>query len=143
MPTVRLSPAFVRRVTCPSGHKKIDYFDTAMRGFMLEVRASGGKTYYQRYADEAAKSGSSRLVRPTYSPYGRPSAKQRRSRLWQFSAVIRKGSVRSEDQFQHCASLLKSVTCRSCEPTNVAGKRTRLSCVFTYYRTLVIFSWTR
>src|SRR5262249_30004556 len=55
MPIVRLSPAFVRRVSCPSGHKKIDYFDTAMRGFMLEVRASGGKTYYQRYTDERGR----------------------------------------------------------------------------------------
>jgi len=34
---------------------KIDYFDTTMRGFMLEVRASGGKTYYQRYTDERGR----------------------------------------------------------------------------------------
>jgi integrase len=55
MPVVRLSPAFVRRVDCPYEHKKINYFDTAMRGFMLEVRASGGKTYYQRYTDERGR----------------------------------------------------------------------------------------
>src|SRR6516165_11242926 len=55
MPIVRLSPTFVRRVSCPSEHKKIDYFDTAMRGFMLEVRATGGKTYYQRYTDERGR----------------------------------------------------------------------------------------
>jgi integrase len=52
---VRLSPAFVRNASCPADHKKIDYFDTAMRGFMLEVRASGGKTYYQRYTDERGR----------------------------------------------------------------------------------------
>ena len=55
MPIVRLSPSFVRNVSCPSEHKKIDYFDTSMRGFMLEVRASGGKTYYQRYTDERGR----------------------------------------------------------------------------------------
>ena len=33
-----------------------------MRGFMLEVRASGGKTYYQRYTDERGENGSSRSV---------------------------------------------------------------------------------
>jgi len=55
MPTIRLSPGFVRRVICPSEFKKIDYFDTTMRGFMLEVRASGGKTYYQRYSDERGR----------------------------------------------------------------------------------------
>lgn len=55
MPAVRFSSAFVRRATCPSEDKKIDYFDIALRGFMLEVRASGGKTYYQRYTDERGR----------------------------------------------------------------------------------------
>src|SRR4029450_6702875 len=55
MPPIRLSPGLVRRVSCPSELKKIDYFDTTMRGFMLEVRASGGKTYYQRYTDERGR----------------------------------------------------------------------------------------
>ena len=52
MPTVALSASFVRSVSCPPGRKKVDYFDLAQRGFMLEVRCSGGKTYYQRYTDE-------------------------------------------------------------------------------------------
>jgi len=52
---VRLSPVFVRNASCPADQKKIDYFDTTMRGFMLEVRASGGKTYYQRYTDERGR----------------------------------------------------------------------------------------
>ena len=30
---------------------KVDFFDTGQKGFMLEVRSSGGKTYYQRYVD--------------------------------------------------------------------------------------------
>ena len=52
MPTVALSAAFIRRAECPAGRKKIDYFDLTQRGFMLEVRSSGGKTFYQRYTDE-------------------------------------------------------------------------------------------
>ena len=55
MPIVRFTPGFVRLVACPSQSKKIDYFDSTMRGFMLEVRASGGKTYYQRYTDERGR----------------------------------------------------------------------------------------
>jgi integrase len=55
MPKVRLSPAFVRNATCPDVAKKIDYFDVDMLGFMLEVRSSGGKTYYQRYTDERGR----------------------------------------------------------------------------------------
>jgi integrase len=52
MPVADFSVQFVRSVSCPPGRKKVDYFDLAQRGFMLEVRCSGGKTYYQRYTDE-------------------------------------------------------------------------------------------
>jgi integrase len=31
--------------------RRIDYFDDQVLGFMLEIRASGGKTFYQRYRD--------------------------------------------------------------------------------------------
>jgi integrase len=51
MPRIHLSPAFVKSAACPDGLKKVEYFDYAQRGFMLEVRCSGGKTYYQRYSD--------------------------------------------------------------------------------------------
>src|SRR5215471_798184 len=51
MPKVRLTSAFVEVSACPSGRSKIDFFDTDRRGFLLEVRNSGGKTYYQRYTD--------------------------------------------------------------------------------------------
>ena len=55
MPRVHLRPGFVRSAVCPEGMKKIDYFDSEQRGFMLEVRCSGGKTYYQRYTDERGR----------------------------------------------------------------------------------------
>lgn len=42
----------MRSAQCLPGRKKVDYFDQAQRGFMIEVRRSGGKTYYQRYTDE-------------------------------------------------------------------------------------------
>lgn len=51
MPTIALSASFVRSSSCLEGRKKIDYFDVSQRGFLLEVRCSGGKTYYQRYTD--------------------------------------------------------------------------------------------
>jgi integrase len=55
MPRVQLSAAFVRSAVCPDGVKKVDFFDSEQRGFMLEVRKSGGKTYYQRYTDERGR----------------------------------------------------------------------------------------
>ena len=35
--------------------RKVDFFDSEQRGFMLEVRCSGGKTFYQRYMDERGR----------------------------------------------------------------------------------------
>lgn len=55
MPTVALSASFVRGAECQSGRKKTDYFDVGQRGFLLEVRQSGGKTYYQRYTDDRGR----------------------------------------------------------------------------------------
>jgi hypothetical protein len=45
----------VRQAICVSARKKTDYFDLTQRGFLLEVRQSGGKTYYQRYTDERGR----------------------------------------------------------------------------------------
>src|SRR5258705_697194 len=55
MPRVQLSPAFVKSAVCPDGLKKIDFYDCEQRGFLLEVRRSGGKTFYQRYTDDRGR----------------------------------------------------------------------------------------
>jgi integrase len=55
MPKISLTKPVVASVACVPGRSKVDYFDTDQRGFMLEVRASGGKTYYQRYTDERGR----------------------------------------------------------------------------------------
>jgi integrase len=55
MPIVKLTPSFVRAVCCSPEVGKVDFFDAILKGFMLEVRASGGKTYYQRYTDERGR----------------------------------------------------------------------------------------
>ena len=51
MPKVALTAPFVRHCVCPEGVRKIDFFDAAVPGFMVEVRSTGGKTFYQRYRD--------------------------------------------------------------------------------------------
>ena len=55
MPVVDLNSTFVRNAICPQGQKKIDYFDSQQKGFLVEVRYSGRKTYYQRYRDERGR----------------------------------------------------------------------------------------
>jgi integrase len=55
MPLAILTAQFVRQSVSLPGRKKCDFFDATQRGFMLEVRCSGGKTYYQRYTDERGR----------------------------------------------------------------------------------------
>ena len=51
MPVVELTSVFVRNASCPPGQRKVDFFDSRQKGFLVEVRASMRKTYYQRYCD--------------------------------------------------------------------------------------------
>ena len=51
MPSAPITAGFVRSAECAPRSPKTDFFDTSQRGFLLEVRASGGKTFYQRYTD--------------------------------------------------------------------------------------------
>lgn len=60
MPRLRISPEVVATATCPAGKARLDLFDTELPGFGLEVRASGGKTYYARYRN---RSGTLRQIR--------------------------------------------------------------------------------
>jgi integrase len=67
LPKAFLTSAFVRQSICPAGARRIDYFDEGLSGFMLEVRSSGGKTFYQRYRDSRGrerqfKIGSARVL---------------------------------------------------------------------------------
>ena len=51
MPVQKLTRSVVAKATCPPGEKRIFLTDTDTRGLVLEVRASGGRTYYFRYTD--------------------------------------------------------------------------------------------
>lgn len=51
MAKISLTQYFIKIAACTKNRRKVDYFDNSQRGFMLEVRASGGKTFYQRYID--------------------------------------------------------------------------------------------
>lgn len=51
MPRNSLTPQAVRIAKCPPNRVNIDLFDANQKGFLLEVRISGDKTFYQRYID--------------------------------------------------------------------------------------------
>lgn len=49
MPKITLDATVVKTATCPTDKIRLDLYDTAITGFMLEVRQGGLKTYYLRY----------------------------------------------------------------------------------------------
>jgi integrase len=55
MPQIALNPQFIKDASCPPDKRKVDYFDIACKGLLLEIRISGGKTYYLRYQDGRGK----------------------------------------------------------------------------------------
>ena len=62
MPTVNLSPQVVKDALCPKGMRKCDLFDSNCKGLMLEIRATGDKTYYLRYVDTRGRTRQLRLA---------------------------------------------------------------------------------
>lgn len=55
MPKIALTPYIVKNTICPDGKQKLDLFDQDCKGLMLEIRSTGGKTYYFRYQDVRGK----------------------------------------------------------------------------------------
>ncbi len=55
MPKLTLTNSSVLLAQCAPGKKKTDYYDTAVTGFVLECRSTGGKTYYLRFEDPMSR----------------------------------------------------------------------------------------
>jgi integrase len=49
MPKVHLTPSLIKNAACDKAKRKTDLFDISTKGLMVEVRETGGKTYYLRY----------------------------------------------------------------------------------------------
>jgi len=81
MPKIHLTPSFAANPPKQNGKAKVDYFDTEIPGFLLEVRSTGKCTFYQRYRDNFGRLKQSRIG-PTDSislEDARTKAKQIRS----------------------------------------------------------------
>ena len=66
MPKVKLDSAQVRSLQCHPGSRKTLFLDTSFNGFTLEVRQSGGKTFYLRYQDERSRTRYTKLADATH-----------------------------------------------------------------------------
>lgn len=61
MPKIHLTPSFVLNPPVVRDKSKVDYFDSDIPGFILEVRNSGKSTYYQRYRDKYGRLKQARI----------------------------------------------------------------------------------
>jgi integrase len=66
MAHIDLTQSFVDDCVCPEGRRKSDYTDRIAKGLVVEVRATGGKTYYLRYTNERGKQRMYRLGDATF-----------------------------------------------------------------------------
>lgn len=80
MPKRKLDAAFCQVAPCEPGKKKTDYWDTAVSGFVLEARASGGRTYYLRYINQYGKQKQLKIGRADVITFGDAKAKARKLR---------------------------------------------------------------
>ncbi|WP_160730737.1 site-specific integrase [Pontixanthobacter luteolus] len=80
MTKVTLSAAKCADATCQYGKKKTDYWDKIVPGFVLEVRASGGKTYYLRYIDPHGKQRQLKIGKYEAITFGAAKVKARKLR---------------------------------------------------------------
>jgi integrase len=62
MAKLLLTPQLIKSTSCPPDKRKIDLFDTDCKGLMLEVAATGRKTYYLRYQNERGRTTQFRLA---------------------------------------------------------------------------------
>jgi integrase len=60
MPKIILTKKYIKEVTCPKDKPKWTVSDSHCKGLILEVRPSGGKTYYLKFRDER---GTTRQIR--------------------------------------------------------------------------------
>ena len=65
---MKLTQAFVKRVQCPTDKTKVEYCDDDLKGFLLDVRKSGGKTYYLRLVTSEGKRKYHRIADATILP---------------------------------------------------------------------------
>ena len=61
MARVLLTTALLDECECPVGVSKLDLFDTACVGLMVEVRPTGRKTYYFRYINDRRRQRQHRI----------------------------------------------------------------------------------
>ena len=119
MPIRKLDASFCAIAQCENGKRKTDWYDEIVRGFVLECRASGGKTYYLSYNEgksrkthkiaaygditfDQAKKSAARL-RAELVLGGDPAARKKEARAVPTYAAL------SDQHIAHARTYMKSI----------------------------------
>lgn len=62
MPKVNLTAAFCATAQCKPGKRKTDFYDLKITGLILEMRSSGGGSFYLRYQDAHGRQKQHRIA---------------------------------------------------------------------------------
>ncbi len=62
MSHIALTPSNVSTLVCPPTKRRIDVHDQKTKGLVLEIRPTGGKTYYLRYVDQRGRTRQIKLA---------------------------------------------------------------------------------
>ncbi len=96
MPKIHLTQQFADNPPILKNKPKMDYFDTLIPGFLLEVRNTGKGTYYQRYRDKHNRTRQSRIgptdaitLEEAMIAPGQAAKKD----LWQCQKVVKEGNT--------------------------------------------------
>lgn len=83
MPVLALRPQVLSTLECAEGVRKVDYRDSICRGLLLEVRSTGGRTWYLRYVTSRGQRRQLRLgdLRDLTLAQARRLAEQHRSEV--------------------------------------------------------------
>lgn len=94
MPKAKLDHAYIVAATCEPGRRKTDHWDTAIPGYVLETRSSGGKTLALRFTDANGRQRQYKIGR-----FGEITADQGRKAAAKLRAeVVLGGNPQAEKQ---------------------------------------------
>ena len=80
MTRTKLDAAYCAATTCPKGKKRVNFWDSIIPGFLLEVRAGGGKTFYLRFTDEGGRQRQLKIGKYESITFQQAKAKARKLR---------------------------------------------------------------
>ena len=141
MPVQTLTSQFLATLpTCEPTVGSISYFDTELKGFMLEHRVGGGATYYFRYRDLESKVRMSRIAR-----VGEMTLPDARAKAHAIKLLVSEGAtpLQSGTGSKTCPHLprwCKTGTCRMSRLKSAAGRLMSACCACICCRILAPFA---